>query len=105
MGDEFVPEKVKMVFAWIDLSDGPMFLRECMERQGIEDRDVLFGEFIHAGYRLYYPRFVAECNAEGEQFSLEFARGVMDVLGLDVEWRQAFAVAIACGSSTSCQSR
>jgi hypothetical protein len=55
MGDEFLPEKVKMVFAWIDLSDGPMFLRECMERQGIEDHDVLFGEFIHAGYRLDYP--------------------------------------------------
>jgi hypothetical protein len=85
MGDEFLPEKVKMVFAWIDLSREapmfPMFLRECMERADIEDHDVLFGEFIHAGYRLSYPAFVAECNAEGEQFSLEFFSGRLGRFG------------------------
>jgi hypothetical protein len=103
---EELPEKVAEVFAWIDLSpEKPMFLCECMEQAGIEDHDVLFGEFIHAGYRLDYPRFVAECHAEGEEFSLEFARGCMDVLGLDVEWKKAFAVAIACGSAVLPDSR
>jgi hypothetical protein len=101
MGDEFVPEKVMMVFAWIDLSSEAMFphyLKECREAVGIEDFDVLYGEFIHAGYRLDYPAFLAECRAEGEEFSLEFARGVRDVLGLDGDDARAFAVAIACGS-------
>jgi hypothetical protein len=96
-----VPEKVKMVFAWIDLSSEPMFphyLKECCDVAGIEDFDVLFGEFIHAGYRLSYHKFIAECNAEGDTFSLPWARGVMDVLGLDDEWKQAFVTALACGS-------
>jgi hypothetical protein len=99
---EALPEKVGEVFAWIALSDDkPMFvpfLKELMEEAGIEDYDVLFGEFIHAGYRLDYPRFVAECHAGGAEFSLEFSHGVMDILGLDGDDRQAFAVAIACGS-------
>jgi hypothetical protein len=97
-----LPEKVAEVFAWIEVEERPMFpmyLRECMERADIEDHDVLYGEFIHAGYRLPYNEFIAECNAEGDTFSLKFARGVMDVLGLDGEERQAFAAAIACGSA------
>ena len=75
-----------------------MFLRECMEREGIEDHNVLFGEFIHAGCHLSYPAFLAECRAEGEEFSLEFARGVREVLGLEGGDARAFAVALACGS-------
>ncbi len=96
-----IPEKVAEVFAWIDLSEKPvfpMFLKECMEAAGIEDFDVLYGEFVHAGYRLDYPTFVAMCNAESDELSLEYCRGVRDVLGLYGEWRLAFAVAIACGS-------
>ena len=102
MGEEFLPEKVAEVFAWIDLSSEPMFphlLKECCEAAGIEDFDVLFGEFIHAGYRLRYPAFIAQCLAEGEYISREYWRGVRDVLGLEGDDARAFAVAIACGSA------
>jgi hypothetical protein len=99
---EELPEKVAEVFAWIELEEGPMFpmyLKECMEEAGFEDYDVLFGEFIHAGYRLDYPAFVGQCLAEGEFISREFWRGVVDVLSLYGDDARAFAVAIACGSA------
>jgi hypothetical protein len=102
MGEEFLPEKVAEVFAWIDLSSEPMFphyLKERCEAVGIEDFDVLYGEFIHAGYRLRYPAFIAQCSAEREEISLEFCRGVLDVLGLEGDDARVFAVALACGSA------
>jgi hypothetical protein len=97
-----VPEVVAQVFLWIELDEGPvfpLFLKERMGEAGIEDFDVLYGEFIHAGYRLSYPQFIATCNARCDELSPTFAKGVMDVLGLrSSEWRSAFAVAMAMGS-------
>jgi hypothetical protein len=97
-----VPEEVAEVLLWIELDVGPvfpMFLRERMEEAGIEDHDVLYGEFVHAGYRLSHPQFIATCNAKCDELSPTFAKGVMDVLGLrSCEWRSAFAVAMAMGS-------
>jgi hypothetical protein len=73
-------------------------LERFMQDRDIETFDELHFAFTEAGYELDFETFLEACSGEADAMTIEFVRGVVDVLALDEKELAAFAWAQLWGS-------